>query len=126
MHEHGWKFGAIYAGLFFVTIAATVALGLQLTANPVTHSEVQNVADQAQQAVAAVAGEQNLVALCESAITQSISQGGGEVKGYRKVSVKQKGNTATVVVNVNSNLYQGNAKCDFNRSNWTVSNLGPS
>lgn len=62
---------------------------------------------------------------CESAITQSISGSGGTVQGYKKVSVKQKGNTATVVVNVSSDIYNGNAKCDFNKSNWTIAGVGP-
>ena len=114
------RLGAIYALLGVVLIAALTfgILGMFLPKAPVTKQDVAKAVD-------AVAGEQNLYAICESNITSSVTQAGGTLGGYKHVKIKTSKNGAKVTVKLTSNVYVGNLTCDMAKSNWSVAQVGP-
>lgn len=120
-----YRFLALYLGLGAVGCLTVLLTGvvLALPKPDIKKAEVVQAVDSAKRDVA---GEQNLTALCEASTTQAIAQGGGTVKGYKPVSVKVKGKTATVYINVTSDIYTGKVRCDFQKSNWTATNVAPS
>jgi hypothetical protein len=114
------RLGAIYALLGVALLAALAmgVLGLVLPKPPVTKTDVAK-------AVNAVAGEQNLYAICEANITSSVTQAGGTLGGYKHVSIKTSKNGAKVTVKLTSDVYVGNLTCDMAKSNWSVAQVGP-
>jgi uncharacterized BrkB/YihY/UPF0761 family membrane protein len=113
-----FRFGVLYALLGAVAVVA-VAFGIYGAVHPkapVTKAEVAK-------AVSAVAGEQNLYALCEASITQTVQQNAGTVQSLKHVSVKTKGNSATVVVELASDIYSGRLTCRLTKSNWQITGI---
>lgn len=119
-----YRFLGLYLGLGAVGCLSAVLTGVVL-ALPRPDVKKAEVVEAVNAAKKDAVGEQNLTALCEAQTTQAISQAGGQVKGYKPVSVKVKGDTAVVYVRVTSDIYTGKVKCDFQKSNWSATNVGP-
>ena len=118
MHERKFVVAYIVVGLLFGGVACAAIAGLFVPVPKVTQTDVKV-------AVASVAGDQNLVALCESSITDTVVSNGGAIESYTKVSVKHKGNTARVTLTLKSTLYTGKLACDFKKSNWQLGGIVP-
>lgn len=117
-------------------IAAYVSLGVALVLPYIglalswnhTGSAVRKSAAQLRAAAhkdaASAAGIQNLIALCEANIAQSVNSQGGLVTKFTdpRVEITHKV-LAHVTVTLDSTIFKGNLVCSFDKSNWNLSGV---
>jgi hypothetical protein len=117
IHRFGVAYGALITALIAAVIATVVVFSIPKS--PSTTKIVQAVSP-------AVAGDQNLIAMCEANITSSVTSNLGTVGGYSKPVVEHKGaNDASVTVTLKSDIYSGRLVCTFHKSNWNVDQVQP-
>lgn len=121
------RLGAIYALLGVVLLAALVmsVLGLVLPKSAVSEKDLNAARAEAAAEAQEAAGEQNLYAICEASITNSVTSAGGTVQSYKAVKVTRRKNGAKVTVTLASDVYMGNLTCDMAKSNWQVAQVAP-
>jgi len=115
----GFRFGVAYT-LCFTAIVVAAALGVY----GATHPKAQVTKKDVAAAVDAVAGDQNLYAMCEASVTQTVNQNYGQVRSLKHVTIKQ-GKTTKVTVALSSDVYTGNLTCEFTKSNWQLTGVTP-
>ena len=121
---YGGRLLAMYALLGAAAILLAVGAVLA-TADHFKLADLRRDVLGAKAAASAVAGEQNIIALCEASITNSIDSNAGIVGGYSHPTVTQHGNKANADVTVSSTIYNGRLECSFTKSNWQIQNVTP-